>query len=279
MEKHLLNDSPPKYDNSDVNKVELLLNKYDINSIFSEKLSILENFNIVLLLDDSGSMNTPLDDHTEHATRWDELKEVIQIAIDIGVTYDEDGIDLYFLNREGAENVKSFNQITYLLKERPYGRTPLTSRVREILQYYNNNNKNTLLIIGTDGVPTDNFGNSDVHNLKKVLKERNAKKFYVSFLACSDNNEDISYLNELDTTIENIDTLDDYISEKKEVLNIQGNGFNYSFPSHICRLLLGPICEELDGLDERKYSDGKRNIRNRNKNRNKNSRKSRCSIQ
>ena len=75
-------------------------------------------------------------------------------------------------------------------------------------------------------------------------------KFYISILACSDNHNDVGYLEKLDKTIKNVDTLDDYISEKKPVLKAQGKDFKYDFSDYIVLLLLGPIIPELDALDE-----------------------------
>lgn len=64
----------------------------------------------MLLLDDSGSMNTPLND-THHSTRWDELKYVVKIVISVATIFDEDGIDIHFLNRESHFNVKSLSEV------------------------------------------------------------------------------------------------------------------------------------------------------------------------
>ena len=71
-------------------------------------------------------------------------------------------------------------------------------------------------------------------------------------MACSDQENDVGYLNKLDRKIPNIDTLDDYNSELLEVRKAQGKKFKYSFGDHVVRLLLGPICPELDKLDEKK---------------------------
>lgn len=253
---------PPPYKESKYQKINNLLSKYDINPMLSEKMSILEEYEIVLLLDDSGSMNTPLNDHTSHATRWDELKHVIKIIIDISTTYDDDGIDLYFLNRGYRKNIRSYTEIGDLILNPPCGRTPLNQRVIEILRNYSSCLKPLLLVIATDGVPTDSYGNINVQEFKITLLNKNHSKVYVSFLACSDNDNDIDYLNDLDKTVPNIDTLDDYISEKKEVIAAQGNDFKYSFEDHIVRLLLGPICQELDKLDENKMKKSKSTIKN-----------------
>ena len=65
--------------------------RYEISDYFAKKLKQLEGWEIVLILDDSGSMNTPLADQGANAsafaksvTRWDELKQTVGIIVDIG---------------------------------------------------------------------------------------------------------------------------------------------------------------------------------------------------
>ena len=123
-----------------------------------------------------------------------------------------------------------------------------------MIQIYND--KPVLVVVATDGVPTKN-GYLDINNFKQCISTKDHSKFYISFLACSDNESEVGYLNELDINVENVDTLDDYISEKKEVQKVQGTEFNYKFSDHIVRLLLGPLCPEMDKLDEVKLSKTK----------------------
>ena len=243
------------YNQSKYLKIKNLIEKYEIAPLFSEKLEILKDFEIVLLLDDSGSMNTPLNDGSTHMTRWDELKSVVNIVISITSIYDSDGIDIYFLNRRNYSNVKSLDEVSTILDNPPQGLTPLTRCLDTIFSDYNNSLKPVLVIIATDGVPYN--GVCDLHNFKNLLKNRNYNKFYISFLACSDQESDIGYLNDLDKNIPNVDTLDDYHSERKEVLSVQGTHFSYTFGDHVVRLLLGPICSELDKLDEINISNNR----------------------
>jgi hypothetical protein len=51
-----------------------VIQQYEINQQFAARLQALGNCEIVLLCDDSGSMNTPLVGTNQ--TRWDELKSV-----------------------------------------------------------------------------------------------------------------------------------------------------------------------------------------------------------
>ena len=232
-------------------KIHNLISEYEIDPLFSEKLDILSQYEIVCLIDDSGSMNTPLS-NSQYATRWDELKSVVNIVIKIATIFDEDGIDINFLNRYNHKNVKDLNQVENILRDKPYGLTPLNQNLIKILEEYQYSEKPVLIVIATDVVPTDYYGHSDLPSFKTSLMNKNHSKFYVSFLACSDQEEDVGYLNKLDVKVPNIDTLDDYQSELKEVLEAQGSQFKYTFGDHVIRLLLGPLCEELDKLDEKK---------------------------
>ena len=235
-------------------RIQELINKYEIDPLFSEKLNLLSDFEIVLLLDDSGSMNTPLTDGSGHATRWDELKEVVNIVLEIATIYDTNGIDINFLNRNNHENIYDLERVKYILKERPYGLTPLNNSLKMILNKYRDSVKTVLIVIATDGIPTNDFGKQDIDSFKNTLIQKNHSKFYVSFLACSDQEQDVNYLNYLDRKVPNVDTLDDYNSELIEVKNAQGKNFRYTFGDHIVRLLLGPLCPELDSLDEKQVN-------------------------
>ena len=194
-------------------KINRLFQKYEISHLFREKLEKLSDFKIVFIVDDSGSMNTPLDGNGPHSTRWDELKQVVETTTDIGSIYSN--LDINFLNRQGMMEVSSFKQVSHLFSESPNGTTPLSLALQNVLRMYENYNSKVLIVIATDGVPN----NLDL--FKRTLMNKNHSKFYVSFLACSDNDNDVGYLNELDTNVPNVDTLDDYISEKIEVLGFK----------------------------------------------------------
>lgn len=236
--------------------IKTLIEKYEIDPLFSEKLDILHNYEIVLLVDDSGSMNTPLSDNTKHSTRWDELKEVVNIVISIATIYDDNGVDIHFLNRPPVHNIIHTGDVAHIFNDPPHGATPLTDSLKYILNRFEQSTKSILIVIATDGLPNKS-GYCDLKNFKTTLLNKNHSKFFVSFLACSDQESDIGYLNELDRKVPNVDTLDDYISERKEVQKVQGSDFSYTFGDHVVRLLLGPLCPELDELDEKKISKKK----------------------
>jgi len=216
--------------------------KHKIHQYFHYDLQTLENFDIYIIADDSGSMKSNVDGTNK--TRWDELKDVIKMVIELSTLFDQDGIDLHFLNRKGYRNVTSFERVRRCFKKKPSGTTPLSKAIGKALR--RQTGKPMLLIIATDGKP-DNLS-----KFTRLLKNRDCNSVFVSILACSDREKDVGYLNKLDREIPNVDVLDDYRSEKKEVLRAQGHNFNYNFDTHVARLLLGAIYPKYDQLDETK---------------------------
>ena len=143
-----------------------IMQKHRISSFFAKKLKNLNTFKIVFILDDSGSMNTvldesPLNKNQFKATRWDELQEFIKISIEIANTVNPEGCDVYFLNRRMVKSVKKPEEITSSFKRSPSGFTPITKRLTTVLRSNMPNvlnDKKLLVVIVTDGEPTSPEG-------------------------------------------------------------------------------------------------------------------------
>jgi hypothetical protein len=71
-------------------------------------------------------------------------------------------------------------------------------------------------------------------------------------VACTDDDEAVSYLNKWDRELDNLDVVDDYRSERKEVKAAQGSSFPFSFGDYVVKSLIGSIDPTLDNLDEKK---------------------------
>ena len=235
-------DSPTRSD-----MLKVISNEFEISNRYIEKMKALIDYDIVFVMDDSGSMRTQ-SNHDNHSSRWDELKYITNIAIRLGVIFDDNGIDIQFLNRTGLNNVISFEQIEPLFRKDPYGLTPLTKVVSDIFQQYQNNDKPVLLVIVTDGLPTNQYAYPDIHQFNTLITNTN-HNFNISFLTW-EVQDDFEDLNILEKNIPNVNTLDDYISELNKVQLIKGTKYKYSFGDHVARLLLRPICYDLDILDE-----------------------------
>jgi hypothetical protein len=82
----------------------------DMNDKYIEKLLQLKGFDIVIICDDSGSMQLPSDyqpDPAVQQTRLDELYNCVKKIAKIANVIDDDGIDLIFLNRGIWKNVRT----------------------------------------------------------------------------------------------------------------------------------------------------------------------------
>lgn len=123
---------PPPQQSFAVDRFRAFFDKYRISPYYHNDLKTLERFDIVIVADDSGSMSTQVDNRGK--TRWDELKEVLSVVIELGVLLDEDGIDIMFLNRGSRRKVKSPQEIWDLLRQPPQYRTPLSSRTRDAMR-------------------------------------------------------------------------------------------------------------------------------------------------
>ena len=85
------------------------------------------------------------------------------------------GTDVYFLNKPPVKNVLNVDEfINYLKQITPNGYTPLN----KVFNFVLNDNINTvrekklLVIILTDGEPSDDFGNTDIKSFKRSLLSR-----------------------------------------------------------------------------------------------------------
>ena len=143
-----------------------------------------------------------------HCLGWDELKSIVRIIVDIATIMDKDGVDLYFLNRATVLNVTSSQQVDHLFQQPPSGLTPITPVLQHVLQAKKQvmMEKKLLILIATDGAPTNAQGEIDTPSLKRVLlHERNLQRCFVTFLACTDDDATMKYLDEWDNRIPHLD--------------------------------------------------------------------------
>ncbi len=140
----------------------------------------LKHFDTVFLIDDSTSMGW--EGSLPDQNRWHETESVLKSIVPTCVEFDEDGVDIYFLNTinplsetegpsagTGYRHVKSAQEVMDIFEtRRPYGGTPLGPRLNFILgtylDYYRKQRENNGLkhgvkpiniIIITDGVPDE----------------------------------------------------------------------------------------------------------------------------
>lgn len=197
-------------------------------------------------------MNAPV--QGTQGTRWDELRTIVQIIIEIGTVFDANGVDVHFLNRPAVSNVTDARQVMESFQARPAGYTPLTPALRKIFQTAASkpsSDKRLLVFVATDGAPTDSKGNVDIRSLENLMRnERQAQTTFVTFLACTDDDESVAYLSNWDRSMINVDVVDDYKSERAEIQRIRGPNYPFTFGDYVVKALLGAVDPSMDSLDE-----------------------------
>jgi len=121
----------------------------NMNDKYIEKLLQLQGFDIVIIVDDSGSMQLPSDYQPDPAfqqSRFHELYNCIKKISIIANVMDDDGIDIIMLNNGVWKNVKD-NEIDYIFDGTLYrdlpslgksepGGTPLCEVYRQFIKMY-----------------------------------------------------------------------------------------------------------------------------------------------
>lgn len=224
----------------------------EIQKKMAERLRKLQDYEIVIVCDDSSSMMTKIDGTDR--TRWDELCSIVKTVLKIGVIFDTNGVDIYFLNRESFLKVKDPKVVDQAFKTPPSGYAPMVSVLKQIFESSlarRGRDKKLLVLVATDGEPTDDDGNPDIPELERTMREvRRIDTTYVSFLLCTDEPACVEYLSEWDRTMENVDITDDFYTERKIIRQYRGTDYHFSYGDYIVKALVGAIDSEIDALNE-----------------------------
>ncbi len=80
--------------------------------------------------------------------------------------------------------------------------------------------------------------------------------FLFQIRTCTDDEDSVSYLNRWDRDIKNLDVIDDYNSERKEIRRKKGSNYRFSYGDYVVKSLIGSIDPKLDKSDEKSEKDG-----------------------
>ncbi len=244
-----------------VRKLVAACQRHGIRPEYIRALRNLEAFDIILIADDSGSMarsNTQGDGRV--TTRFGELQDAARVVVDIAAAVDQDGCDVYFLNRPDVVGARDPAPVLARFAAPPSGSTPLTATLTRALHAKGYrlsteaagsgggggggggagalpppSGKRLLFLIATDGVPDD--GVADFTAALRALPEN----CFVQLMAVTDDEAAVGWMNELDGQVRFVDVNDDYESERREVLAKQGAGFAFTRGDYIAKVLLGAI--------------------------------------
>jgi len=234
-------------------KLQAVLDRFEITIAEANDLVILQDYDIVIIADDSGSMrNAAQPPHMRTVgapvkTRWDELKETISSIVEIASCFNPAGIDVHFLNREPLQKVQQASDARFqqAFASQPHGRTPLTETLQRVASTVNTE-RGVLLFILTDGEPNGGkwaFSRT-LRSLVSTLKLR------VQVMACTAEDDEIEWLNDLDCELKEVDVTDDYHAERSQVLRA-GLATRFTRGDWCMKAMLGPVSRKFDGWDER----------------------------
>lgn len=246
----------------------------------------------IWIVDNSSSMNTkdgrkllstakPDDVRVTTCTRWEELKETVMyhahmaallhaptkfILLNPSTTEAESASEQscpqeMSIAERGSEwiedDIEDFTE--GFSRVVPRGTTPLVSHLQQIYQSLRHIQTKVVVVIATDGKPTDSFGYTSTavdREFEAALRQVQSKAFVVVRL-CTNDDSILKYYQELDDKQEfDLEVLDDYMDEAKEVYSYNP-WLTYSLSLHRCREM-GMSCHGmfrfLDWLDERSLS-------------------------
>jgi hypothetical protein len=231
-------------------KFEEICGKLEIRQTFKDALRDLVHYKVIVICDDSGSMGTLVDGGPQ--TRWTELLGFMKLIFEMSQFVEDSGIDIHFLNRlNSIIDVKNLSQIEHAFVKGPSGGTPIVNTLKRVLNetpIWSTRYRGRIVLVITDGEPTDKDGCSDKRALFELLQNR-IETDYFTFLACTDDKEVVGYLNEWDDIFKRFDVVDDYETEKKQVLDAQVVN-EFTRGDYAVKVMLGSVNEFLDKLDQ-----------------------------
>ncbi|CAB9514636.1 expressed unknown protein [Seminavis robusta] len=234
-------------------------------------------------IDNSGSMWTSdghvlrgKDKNTQliPCTRWAEMQATVQCHAELAGLLEATTI-FHMLNPTGDPRVpqnfsvaehgadaipEDINNATMaMLTCQPQGPTPLTDRLIEIREKIvpiasslAKKGQKAIVVIATDGLPTDAYGGSPeaARDFVNLLRSLQSYPVWLVIRLCTDDFETRTFYNSLDEELElPLEVLDDHAAEAKEVSRHNG-WLNYGLPIHRTREL-GYQHRLFDLLDER----------------------------
>lgn len=227
--------------------IRSVLEKYEMDPDFAGDLPIISEYHLSFIVDDSGSMSTLT---KARESRWQELGRTFNDFITLASLFAK-GADVDFLNSGSFMDIPPDRLRALFAEREPSSGTALCTTLTKVLNRaktrYRNGGGRTCIIIGTDGEPSD----GTVTDLLNIINDRSLRDpavMPIMFLACSDDEHSIGYLNEIDRLAQSVDVCDDFTSEKNEIYAASGRIITYG--DYLVKCLLGSIVPRYDAFDE-----------------------------
>ncbi|CAO1617266.1 unnamed protein product [Sympodiomycopsis kandeliae] len=223
-----------------------------------DALSFLSSFDTIFVVDDSGSMVVQ-EEHPDGRigkSRREEARDALAGMVELAAKYDDDGIDVHFLNSfESLEGVKDPRQVIDLFERvQPNGPTPTGEKLEMLLLSYLDEieehkagkrttaPKKRSYIIITDGSPSDDPESVIVAIARRLDQGRfPLSQIGIQFLQCGSDAAATESLKELDDALSKEHQIRDMVD------TVPYTGMQLS-PDTIVKALLGSVNRKYDKM-------------------------------
>jgi hypothetical protein len=236
-----------------------IINLHRVSRFFADRLQQhLFSTKVVFIFDDSVGLEASFD-----LDKWTEMRNFSKIAIDITTLFNPDGVDIFFLNRPVARNIKSMNDLEPYFMSEPYNEfNPLTNILTQVLSE-NEKSKlgefGLLIVVLSDREPVDQFGLSDLDVFSSQIKHKESH-VSISYVLTTRNESKLSLMKTwwIMHKIERF-ILTQRFPEDPIFISIEQRRArcNNSFGDYVCLTLLGSLDSEI--LNSSKIS-GQKNV-------------------
>jgi len=245
--------------------VQRYMYQNEIKPNYLPSLRKLIDYDVVLVCDDSGSMNQPAAMENPMITRWTELKTSVNLVLQATAAFGKK-VDVYFLNRGVFRGITSFEQLAPAFALPPGGGTNtvrILNMVWQEKQITNALQRPLIVHLFTDGHPTNDWGNEDIFGMANWLQRRQAiQRTYFAVLLCTDDEEVVTAYRPFEyrlsgqlgwrgptTGIPGVDVTEDYRGESRDIRSIRGPQFRFSMGDYIVKCLVGCIDPSVHAVD------------------------------
>lgn len=166
-------------------------------------LAKLSEFDIILLIDASGSMGDPNKAGVPTPTRWDYMQETAITFTRDACSIDADGIGVVVFSGTGItiQDNCTVDAVRQIFKDRtPRGTTPLAEGLQRCLQLGQGSNKKKIIAVFTDGSP-DNQDAAATVIRNQSNSQANDDDLTFVFVQVGDDAGATAYLNKLDNEL------------------------------------------------------------------------------
>lgn len=243
-----------------------IFDKYEVPIGLINKLQTITEYGLLnFIVDDSGSMgfmsNILKDSATEHVrahvrgnylTRWNEVEDRIHILLDMLAYIPFNELKIRFLNSSKTLTLTNtttpqdflamaHGEVSRLFNFSPRGGTPMLDLLKAAFA----SRVKTMHYLFTDGMP------DQLDQVKAVIANRDTAMHPLTLVSCTEDDRECAWMKDIEEKVRDTSEIDDFESERKEVLHDQGNAFPYTRGFWLISLLCSAINPyDLDALDE-----------------------------